>query len=69
MEKKQYIQPEIELVCPETEDLMISASPGVGGGYNHSLPINAKQGDFFDDEEEDEEEEDEGVGQSKSIWE
>lgn len=43
---------------------MISASPGVGGGYNPSLPIDAKQEDFFDDEEEDE-----GVGRSKSIWE
>ena len=64
MEKKQYIQPEMKLVCPEVEDLMISASPGVGGEYNPSLPIDAKQGDFFDDEEEDE-----GIGQSKSIWE
>lgn len=64
MEKKQYIQPETELVCPKAEDLMISASPGVGGGYNPSLPIDAKQEDFFDDEEEDE-----GVGRSKSIWE
>lgn len=51
MEKKQYIQPKTELIRLKPESMMITASPGVGGTYDPSQPIDAKSG-FFDEEEE-----------------
>lgn len=51
MEKKQYIQPKAEIVCFKQESLMITASPGVGGNYDPSQPIEAKPS-FFDEEDE-----------------
>lgn len=51
MEKKQYIQPKAELIRLKPESMMITASPGVGGTYDPSQPIDAKSG-FFDEEEE-----------------
>ena len=33
------------------EQLMLVASPGVGGGYNPHKPIESKGADFFDEEE------------------
>ena len=51
MEKKQYIQPNAEIVRFKQESLTITASPGVGGEYNPSQPIESKRG-FFDEEDE-----------------
>ena len=62
MEKKQYIQPKIEVVRLKLEKLMITASPGVGGDYDPTLPIDAKPG-FFDEEEEDG-----SLGTSEGRW-
>ena len=33
------------------EQLMLIASPGVGGEYDPSKPIDSKRADFFDEEE------------------
>lgn len=34
------------------EQLMLVASPGVGGEYDPSKPIDSKRADFFDEDEE-----------------
>lgn len=52
MKKKQYIVPSTEQVRLLLDQLMIIASPGVGGTYDPNLPIDAKEG-FFDEEETD----------------
>lgn len=55
MEKKLYIQPVTEVVTAKSENLMISASPGVGDkDYDTNSPIDSKAGDFFDSEGSDE---------------
>ena len=51
MEKKTYIKPRTKKVFLAIEQLMLIASPGVGGGYNPHKPIESKGADFFDDEE------------------
>ena len=51
MEKKTYIKPQTKKVFLAIEQLMLVASPGVGGGYNPHKPIESKGADFFDDEE------------------
>ena len=47
MEKKTYIKPRTKKVFLAIEQLMLVASPGVGGEYDPSKPI-----DFFDEDEE-----------------
>lgn len=51
MEKKTYIKPRTKKVFLAIEQLMLVASPGVGGGYNPHKPIESKGADFFDEEE------------------
>ena len=51
MEKKTYIKPQTKKVFLAIEQLMLVASPGVGGGYNPHKPIESKGADFFDEEE------------------
>lgn len=47
MNKKQYIAPKITSITWSAESLMITASPGVGGGYNPGEEIGSrKQGPF-----------------------
>ena len=63
MEKKQYIKPLAEKMKFKLANLMITASPGVGGEYNPDLPIDAK--DMVFDEDEDEETD---VLKGFSLW-
>ncbi|RKW58575.1 MAG: hypothetical protein D8H98_10720 [Prevotella sp.] len=51
MEKKTYIKPRTKKVFLAIEQLMLIASPGVGGEYDPSKPIDSKGADFFDEEE------------------
>ena len=51
MEKKKYITPAIEVVRMSTENIMLTASPGVGGDYNPSEEIGAKKNGFFEEDE------------------
>ena len=51
MEKKTYNKPRTKKVFLAIEQLMLVASPGVGGEYNPHKPIDSKGADFFDDEE------------------
>lgn len=47
MNKKQYTAPNITSITWSAESLMITASPGVGGGYNSGEEIGSrKQGPF-----------------------
>lgn len=50
MEEKKYIAPTTEVVHMTTENIMITASPGVGGSYNPSEEIGAKKNDFFEED-------------------
>ncbi len=54
MEKKKYITPAIEVVGMTTENIMITASPGVGGSYDPDQEIEAKKNNVFEDETDDE---------------
>ena len=54
MEKKKYITPAIEVVGMTTENIMITASPGVGGSYDPGTEIEAKKNNVFEDETADE---------------
>lgn len=54
MEKKKYITPAIEVVGMTTENIMITASPGVGGSYDSGQEIEAKKNNAFEDETADE---------------
>ena len=47
MEKKKYIAPAIEIVRMSTENIMLIASPGVGGDYDPTQPIEAKKKNIF----------------------
>ncbi len=70
--KKTYIQPETTVSYIKIEKLMIKASPGAGGTYDPSLPIEAKpSGRCKEEEEEDyDEEEDNGsLPVYHSLWE
>jgi hypothetical protein len=51
MEKKTYIKPRTKKVFLAIEQLMLVASPGVGGEFDPSKPIDSKRADFFDEEE------------------
>lgn len=52
MEKKQYVKPLAEKMKFKLANLMITASPGIGGDYDPDMPIDAKDFVFEDDEEE-----------------
>lgn len=54
MEKKKYITPAIEVVGMTIENIMITASPGVGGSYDPGKEIEAKKNNVFEDETADE---------------
>lgn len=54
MEKKKYITPAIEVVGMTTENIMITASPGVGGSYDPGKEIEVKKNNVFEDETADE---------------
>ena len=51
MEKKTYKKALTKKVFLAIEQLMLIASPGVGGEYDPSKPIDSKRADFFDEEE------------------
>ena len=50
MGKKVYVTPKTKKNRLSIENLMITASPGVGGDYNPSNPIDSKEFEFFDEE-------------------
>ena len=50
MEKKVYVTPKTEKNYLAIENLMITASPGVGGEYDPSNPIDSKEFEFFEEE-------------------
>ena len=50
MEKKIYLQPITELTSTRTDQVMIVASPGIGGDYDPDAPIDAKEVTGLDDE-------------------
>lgn len=52
MEKKAYMQPTVRMTVVDTEGIMITASPGVGGSYDPEKPMDAKQYTMFPDEPE-----------------
>lgn len=52
MKKRTYGKPQAELVNLDIEQLMIGASPGVGGGYDPGKPIDGKGSNCFEDEED-----------------
>lgn len=56
MKKKLYIEPKTYNISLATEQLMITASPGVDDNYDPSAGVDSKGSNCF---EEDEEEEDE----------
>ena len=56
MKKKLYIEPKTYNISLATEQLMITASPGVGDDYDPGAGADSKGSNCF---EEDEEEEDE----------
>ena len=41
-EKSLYVAPTSEILCARSENLMIVASPGVGGDYEEGDPIDSK---------------------------
>ena len=51
MEKKTYKKAQTKKVFLAIEQLMLVASPGVGGEYDPHKPIDSKGADFFDEEE------------------
>jgi len=51
MEKKTYKKALTKKVFLAIEQLMLVASPGVGGEFDPSKPIDSKRADFFDEEE------------------
>lgn len=50
MEKKVYVTPKTKKNRLAVENLMITASPGVGGEYNPSNPIDSKEFEFLEEE-------------------
>ena len=46
--KKQYFKPEIKNIKSITENLLITASPGVGGDFDPNDEIGAKE-DYFEE--------------------
>ena len=50
MENKKYITPAIKVVRMNSENIMLTASPGVGGDYDPNEEIGAKKNGFFEEE-------------------
>ena len=50
MEKKVYVTPKTKKNRLAIENLMITASPGAGGEYDPSNPIDSKEFEFFEEE-------------------
>ncbi|PJF00760.1 hypothetical protein [Prevotella intermedia] len=50
MEKKVYVTPNTKKNRLAIENLMLTASPGVDGEYDPTLPIDSKEFEFFDEE-------------------
>ena len=48
MKKNLYVSPKVEIAKLCVEELMIVASPGVGGDYDPDIPIDAKENHFYD---------------------
>ena len=46
---KKYIKPESAILELAMENIMITASPGVGGDFGDDDPIDAKEREFFDE--------------------
>lgn len=55
MKKRTYVQPSIRVMGVNTEGLMITASPGVGGNYDPNKPLDAKPYMILPEEMEDDE--------------
>ena len=53
MENKKYITPAIKVVRMNSESIMLTASPGVGGGYDPGSEIDAKENGAFEEETDD----------------
>ena len=53
MENKKYITPAIKVVRMNSENIMLTASPGVGGDYDPNLGIDAKENGSFEEETDD----------------
>lgn len=51
MEKRTYLAPVTKTVHINSENLMLTASPGIGGDYDPTKPIEAKRSDFFEEDE------------------
>ena len=47
--KKEYINPEIEVVELQITQQIMAGSPGLGGEYDPSKPILAPELDFVDE--------------------
>lgn len=56
MKKKLYIEPKTYNISLATEQLMITASPGVDDNYDPGAGVDSKGSNCFDDEEEEENE-------------
>ena len=56
MEKKKYIIPVTEAIRLNSEYIMLTASPGVGGGFNpdEGDEIGAKENNMFEEDTADE---------------
>ena len=50
MEKKVYVTPKTKKNRLAIENLMITASPGVGDEYDPNKPIDSKEFEFFEEE-------------------
>ena len=48
--KKQYFKPEIKNIKSIAENLLLTASPGVGGDFDPNDEIGAKE-DYFEEED------------------
>lgn len=53
MENKKYITPAIKVVRMNSENIMLTASPGVGGDYYPGSEIDAKENGAFEEETDD----------------
>ena len=50
MEKKVYVAPKTKKNRLAVENLMLTASPGIGGDYDPNDEIGSKEFDFFEEE-------------------
>lgn len=51
--RKMYVCPSTMVMQVLSENLLLDASPGVGGDYDPSKPIDAKPNDFVLDDADD----------------